>query len=78
MLSGRTVNRKLLAFALAEIDVEISQRAIAAHEHQIRHVEVGGFEQVELVLQIKIQEALHGAVRRDDAGRDAGVLSFSL
>ncbi len=45
---------ELLARTLAESDVEISQRAIAAHEHQIRHVEVGRFEKVELVLQIEI------------------------
>src|SRR5579864_3176792 len=76
--ADRGTNAELLASALTEIDVEIRERAVAAHQHQIRHVEVRGLQQVELVLQIEIQEPLHRAVRRDDAGGHAGLLRFFL
>src|SRR5579859_3909249 len=73
-----SANRNLLAAALAEIDIEVGQRAVAAHESQLRHIEVSGVEKVELILQIKVKQALHRTVCRDDTSRDTGFLRLFL
>src|SRR5579864_6993917 len=46
--------KTLLVPVVAEIDIEIGQRAIVAHDDEIRHIEVRGFEQIELMLQVEI------------------------
>src|SRR5579859_3037100 len=77
-VSIASANRNLLVAVLAEIDIEVGQRAVAAHERQLRNIEVSGVEKVELILQIKVKQALHGAVCRDDPGWDAGFLRLFL
>src|SRR6266404_3546036 len=68
----------LLTSALTEIDVEVRQRPISAHQHQLGHVEVSGVEQIKLVLQVEVQQPLHGAMWRNDASGDARLLGLPL
>src|SRR5260370_13020311 len=61
----------LLASALTEIDVEVRQRPISAHQHQLGHVEASGIERIKLVLTVEVQQPLHRAICRNDASADA-------
>jgi len=72
--------RKLrdLSAGAAEVDFEVSERLIFAHDGDVGKVEVGGVEKVELVLQVEVEKALHGAVRGNDAGGNSGVLGLHL
>ena len=62
----------------AEVDIEVGEGVGFVHDGDVRDVEVGGAEEVELALEVEIEEALDGAVGGDDAGGDGGVLGGLL
>ena len=62
--------------AAAEVDVEIGEGAGVIHFGDLRDVEVGGLEEIELAAEVEVQEALDGAVGGDDAGGDLRVVGF--
>ena len=61
---------------MAEVDVEIGQCAGGIHFGDLRDVDMGGLEEIELAAEVEVEEALDGAARGDDAGGDLGVVGL--
>src|SRR5260370_30691308 len=68
----------LQASVLPEIDIEICQCSVSAHQHQIGHVEVSRIQQIKLALQVEVQQPLHCTMRGDDSCWDTGILCLPL
>jgi hypothetical protein len=64
--------------AATQVDIEISQRAILLHLGDFRDVQVRGFEQIELILHVEVEQALDRAVRGDDVAGHSRILRLSL
>ena len=75
---GIEAARRLLSSGLTEINLEIHQAMVFFERNDIGDIQVGVGEQIELALQVKIEQSLHGTVRRDNAGFYSCIAQFLL